>query len=90
MSFADPEPLSPEIHCFARCYRCKNLVRIQENENGLSFEERPCPRCGVELSEATLRESFVEQFLNTAAITSANKFISLDLAVVPFSDHLGE
>ena len=84
MTFADPELLDPEIHCFARCYWCKNLVPLQANDDGLVFDDRACPRCGVQLTEARLRESFVEHFLHTAAVTSANKFIALDLAVVPF------
>lgn len=85
MKFADPELLDPHIHCFARCSWCKNLLPLKADDDGeLNFNGRPCPRCGVQLTEAGLRDSFVENFLHTAAITSANKFISFDLAVIPF------
>lgn len=84
MTLADPELLDPTIHCFARCYWCKSLVRLRENEEGLIFEARKCEKCGIELSETRLIESFAQNFLHTAAITSANKFISFDLAVIPF------
>ena len=84
MTFADPELLNPSVHCFARCHWCKNLVPILKNEGELVFGERQCPKCGVELSETRLRESFSEHFLHTSAITSANKFVSFDLAVIPF------
>lgn len=84
MPFADPELIEPTIHCFARCYWCKRLVPLQANDDGLVLDERPCPGCGTQLTEARILDSFVENFLHTSAITSANKFISFDLAVVPF------
>lgn len=85
MKFSDPELLDPLVHCFARCYWCKNLVAIKENEHGtLALESRECPKCGVEISEQRIYDTLLENLFHTSAITSANKFISFDLAVIPF------
>ena len=85
MRFSDPELLDPLVHCFARCNWCKNLVPIKAAEDGsLTLAEQPCPNCGVDLSENQILTSFAENFYHTGAIASANKFISFDLAVIPF------
>ena len=48
------------------------------------IEDSECPHCGAALSEAAILTSFLENIAHTSAIASANKFIALDLAVVPF------
>lgn len=81
----DPEILDPTVHCFARCFSCRNLVRIGENEEGdLDFSERQCPNCGVFLDEEGVSNSFVVELLHTTAITSANKVSSFDIAIFPY------
>ena len=85
MRFSDPELLNPVVHCFARCHWCKNLVPIKSAEDGsLVLDEQPCPKCGAELSDSQIFHRFLENLYHTGAITSANKFISFDLAVIPF------
>ena len=85
MRFSDPELLNPVVHCFARCHWCKNLVPIKSAEDGsLVLDEQPCPKCGAEISDSQIFSTFLENLYHTGAITSANKFISFDLAVIPF------
>jgi hypothetical protein len=85
MTFSDPELLDPLVHCFARCYWCKNLVPIRGDEHGtLILDGRPCPNCGVELSEQRIQDTLFENLFHTCAIASANKFVSFDLAIIPF------
>lgn len=84
MTFADPELIDPVVHCYARCHWCKAFIPITNDETGLVFDSRDCPKCGAEISEDRLISSFAQNFIHTQAITSANKFIALDLAVVPF------
>jgi len=85
MTFSDPELLDPMVHCFARCYWCRKLVAIKVDEDGdLILTERQCPNCGVELTEQRIRDTLFENLFHTWAVTSANKFISFDLAIIPF------
>jgi hypothetical protein len=84
MAFADRELIDPVVHCFARCHWCRAFIPITKDENGLVLDERNCPKCGAEISQERLISSFAQNFIHTQAITSANKFISLDLAAVPF------
>lgn len=85
MSFSDPELLDPIVHCFARCYLCRKLIRIAvDNEGELILEERKCPHCGVFLHEDQLETSFLINHVHTSSITSANKILGMDLAVIPF------
>ena len=85
MRFSDPELLNPVVHCFARCHWCKNLVPIKSAEDGsLVLNEQPCSKCGAEISDSQIFNTFLENLYHTGAITSANKFISFDLAVIPF------
>ncbi len=85
MTFSDPELLDPEVHCFARCYWCKKLVPIKGDDDGtLILEGRPCPNCGIELSEQRIQDTLFENLFHTWAVASANKFISFDLAIIPF------
>lgn len=85
MAFVDPELLDPVIHCFARCFSCKTLIRLGTDAEGeIDVSERKCPHCGVFLEEDHVVDSFTYEFLHTAAITSSNKLQSLDLAVIPY------
>lgn len=85
MPFEDPELLDPTIHCFARCFSCRNLVRLGLNaDDEIDVSERKCPHCGVFLDEHQIIDTLTYEFLHTASITSANKLQSLDLAVIPF------
>jgi hypothetical protein len=84
MTFSDPELLHPIVHCYARCYWCKKLVPLKEDEEGLVLTDQPCPHCGVELTENRIRDTFAENLWHTSAVASANKFIAFDLAVIPF------
>lgn len=73
------------VHCFARCHWCKKLVAIREDEDGaLVLTERECANCGADLTEQHIRDSLFENLFHTWAVTSANKFISFDLAIIPF------
>ena len=85
MTFADPELINPVVHCFARCPWCKSLIPIKRGEDeALDLNERECPKCGAQVSQERVLSSFAENIIHTQAITSANKFISLDLLVFPF------
>jgi hypothetical protein len=85
MNIQDTENLSPVIHCFAKCFLCKRLIAIKRDENGeIALGERDCPHCGVFLDESQIATSLAQNFWHTAAITSANKLLAFDLAVIPF------
>ena len=60
------------------------MIPIALNDGELDLSERQCPKCRAEISRDKLASSFAENFSHTQAITSANKFLSLDLAVIPF------
>lgn len=57
---------------------------MSEDSEGLVLSEWPCPHCGAELTEQRIVESLAGNIWHTSAITSANKFIALDLAIIPF------
>lgn len=85
MPFEDPELLDPVIHCFARCYSCRHLIRIEtDDKDELDLSERKCPHCGVFIEEHQIHDTFAYEFWHTASITSANKLQNLDLAVIPY------
>lgn len=83
MRFFDREFIDPSVHCFARCYMCKRLVAIKRDQNdGLDFSGRECPHCGVLLTTQHLANTFLENTLNTQAVTSAKKIAGLDPAAI--------
>ncbi len=85
MPFGDHELIHPVIHCFGRCTRCSRLIPLRSDSDGGPVIERlDCPHCGCTLSETAILTSYVEHALHTSAIASANKFIALDLAIIPF------
>lgn len=85
MKFTDPEYINPIVHCFARCHICRKLIPIKRSDDGeLILTERKCPSCGVFLDDHEVFRSFAANLAHTAAITAANKLISLDPAVIPY------
>ena len=85
MPFSGPELLDPLVTCLARCTWCKKLFRLRsDGEGGPVFEAQTCPHCGTELTFESIYRTFFENISYTSAITSANKFISFDLAIIPF------
>ena len=82
MRLFDRELIDPSVHCFARCYMCKRLVPIKRVEESLDLRERECPHCGVMLTTQRLASTFVENTLNTQAVTSAKKIAGGDPAAI--------
>lgn len=84
VTFSDPELLDPRVHCYTRCPWCRQLVAVEFDPEGLIIRDRLCPKCGAHFPEQMVAAGFFQNFYHTQAVTSANKFISLDLAVIPF------
>lgn|GEM_PF-6031917 len=85
MRISDPEYIVPVVHCYARCFICRNPVPIRRDKyGGLILSERNCPNCGVFLDDDEILNSFAVNLLHTSAIAAANKLISLDLATIPY------
>jgi len=61
---------------------CKRLVPIKKVEGGFDLTGRECPNCGVYLTTQQLANTFVENFLNTQAVTSAKKIAGFDPAAI--------
>ncbi len=81
--FSDPELIEPSVHCFARCFMCKGWIPIQRSSEGsLILGGRDCPKCGRFLNEDRLTASYAYNTLETQAIASAHKILSLDPAVI--------
>ena len=84
LRLTDPELLNPEVHCFARCFICQKLIRIQKDEKGLVLDERKCPHCGVFIEREQILSSLAQNIFHTSAIASAHKLTSFDPAVIPY------
>ena len=82
MIFSDPELITPSVHCFARCFACKGWLPIRRGSEGLILEGRDCPECGAYVNSHRILTSFAHNTLETQAVASAHKLLSLDPAVV--------
>lgn len=82
MRFFDSEFIDPAVHCFARCYMCKRLVPLKRVDDALDLTERECPHCNALLTTPQLANTFVENTLNTQAVTSAKKIAGMDPAAI--------
>ncbi len=69
---------------FAKCSSCRQLIKLEiENETVLT-SSRKCPFCKIEIEEDEIAATFAENLLTTAALQSAGKVLGFDVALFIF------